>query len=54
MSMLRRYLSDPKHMFEPEHLEIQEDLTYIEHLIRIVDRKEQVIRNKVIPLVMVI
>ena len=41
-------------MLELEQLKIREDLTYIGHLIPIVDQKEQVLRNKVIPLVMVI
>ena len=54
VSMLWRYLSDPSHLLESEQVEIWEDLAYVEHLVRILDKKEQVLRHKVIPLVLVI
>ena len=54
ISMLHKYLSNPSHDITLEPLEFQEDLTYIEHLARVLDRKEQVLRTNVIPLVMVL
>ena len=47
-------MSDPSHELEPEHVEIYEDLSYIEHPMRVMDRREQVLKNKVIPLVLVV
>ena len=54
VSQLRKYISDPSHILEEEVLEIEPDLTYEERPIRIVDRKEKQLRNKVIPLVRVL
>ena len=54
ISMLRKYLSDPSHVLEPPEVELREDLSYEEQPVQIVDRKEKVLRNKVIPLVKVI
>jgi hypothetical protein len=34
-------------------LKIQEELTYVEELVKIVDKKEQVLRAKTIPIVKV-
>ncbi|KAK1384899.1 hypothetical protein POM88_022634 [Heracleum sosnowskyi] len=39
---------------EYEHVNIQPDLTYVEQPMEIIDRKEQVLRNKVIKLVRVV
>ncbi|KAK1385214.1 DNA/RNA polymerase superfamily protein [Heracleum sosnowskyi] len=39
---------------EYEHADIQPDLTYVEQPMEIIDRKEQVLRNKVIKLVRVV
>lgn len=33
--------------------DVQEDLTFVEELLQIIDRKEQVLRNNVIPLIRV-
>ncbi|XP_074318479.1 uncharacterized protein LOC141655291 [Silene latifolia] len=54
VSQLRKYVSDPAHVIEPEVLEIEPDLTYEERPIRITDRKEKRLRNKVVPLVKVL
>ena len=51
VSMFQRYLLDPIHAIIPEPLEVREDITYIEHLVRIFDQKEQVLGTKAIPLV---
>ena len=54
VSNLRKYLADPSHVLAAVELEIQDDLSYAEHPLRIVDRKEQVLRSKVIHWVKVI
>lgn len=45
ISMLRKYNAD---------VDLQPDLTYMEQLVEIMDRKEQVPRNKVVKLVRVL
>ena len=42
ISMLQKYVKDPKHVFEIKPDEIAEDLTYEEILVRILDKKEHV------------
>jgi hypothetical protein len=54
MSMLRKYIANPEVIVEYEPLEIQEGLTYVEKPVRIVDKKEQVLRTKMIPIVKVL
>jgi hypothetical protein len=54
VSMLRKYIANPDVIVEYEQLEIQEGLTYMEEPVRIVDKKEQVLRNKTIPIVKVL
>ena len=41
-------------MLRDQAVELKEDLTYEERPIQIVDRKDQVLRNKVIPMVKVL
>jgi hypothetical protein len=53
VSMLRKYIAIPDVIVEYESLEIQEGLTYVEELVRIVD-KEQVLRTKTILIVKVL
>ena len=53
ISMLRKYVKDPKHVIEIELDEIAEDITYEEIPVRILDKKEHVLRSKVIPQVKV-
>ncbi|GMP72867.1 hypothetical protein CsSME_00030760 [Camellia sinensis var. sinensis] len=48
VSMLRKYIPDPSHVIDHAPLQFKEDLTYEEHPIRIADRKEQVLRRRVI------
>ena len=52
--MLRKYVHDPTHVISHYPLEISGDLSYVEGPIEIVDRRDQVLRNKVIPLVRVL
>ena len=54
VSMLRKYISNPSHVLRDQPVELKEDLTYEERPVQIVDRNDQVLRNKVIPLVKVL
>ena len=54
VSMFRKYMADPSHVLRDQPIELKEDLTYEERPFQIVDRKDQVLRNKVIPLVKVL
>ena len=54
VSMLRRYIPDPSHVLRDQPVELREDLTYEEIPVQILDRREQVLRNKTIPLVEVL
>ena len=51
VSMLRKYIPDPSHVLREQPVQLKENLTYEETLVQNVDRKEQVLRSKVIPLV---
>ncbi|XP_038892579.1 uncharacterized protein LOC120081622 [Benincasa hispida] len=54
VSMLRKYVPDPMHILATQPVQLKEDLSYKEKAIEIVDRKDQVLRNKIIPLVKVL
>ena len=54
VSILRKYIADPSHVLRDQLVELKEDMTYEERPVQIVDRKDQVLRNKVIPLVKVL
>ena len=54
VSMLRKYISDPSHILETTTVEVKEYLSYEEQLVQILDWREQVLRNKTIPLVKVL
>ena len=54
VSMLRKYIADPSHVLRDQPVELKENLTYEERPVQIVDRKDQVLQNKVIPLVKVL
>ncbi|KAF5458936.1 hypothetical protein F2P56_022928 [Juglans regia] len=54
ISMLRKYIPDPTHVIDYEPLQIQEDMTYAEEPVRILERKEQVLRTRTIPFVKVL
>ncbi|XP_075485331.1 uncharacterized protein LOC142525043 [Primulina tabacum] len=53
VSMLRKYEPDPSHVIQPDEVELDPFLSYTEYPICILDRKDKVLRNKVIPLVRV-
>ncbi|KAL6225752.1 hypothetical protein ACLB2K_004601 [Fragaria x ananassa] len=54
VSMLRKYIVDPSHVLQEQPISLQKNLTYEEEPVQILDRKEQVLRNKKIPLVKVL
>ncbi|XP_077249391.1 uncharacterized protein LOC143888889 [Tasmannia lanceolata] len=53
VSMLGKYTSDPNHVIELEPLNLREDLSFEEQPVRLVDRKDQVLRRRTIPYVKV-
>ena len=52
--MLRKYVPDPSHILQHEPLQIDEDLSYKERPVQILDRKVKDLRNKSISLVKVL
>ena len=54
VSMLRKYIPDPLHVLREQPVQLKENLTYEKTPVQIVDRMEQVLRSKVIPLVKVL
>jgi len=54
VSQLRKCAHDPSHVISYEPLDIQADLTYEELSVQVLDRKEQQLRTKTIPLVKVL
>ncbi|KAL0540156.1 hypothetical protein IC582_024386 [Cucumis melo] len=54
VSILRKYIPDPSHVLQDQPVELKEDLSYVEEPVQILDRKEQVLRNKTIPLIKVL
>ncbi|XP_057972648.1 uncharacterized protein LOC131160780 [Malania oleifera] len=54
VSMLKRYVPDPSYIISYEALEIGDTLSYDEVPVQILDRKEQELRTKKIPLVKVL
>jgi len=54
VSTLRKHVHDPRHIIDFEPLQVQDNLKYEELPIRILDRKEQRLRTKTIPLVKVL
>ena len=52
--MLRRYRSDPSHVITDQPIEVNDDLSYIEEPIQIVDSRIKQLRNRRIPMVKVL
>ena len=46
VSMLRKYIADPSHILKEQPIQLKENLTYEEHPVEILDRRDQVLRNK--------
>ncbi|XP_048502921.1 uncharacterized protein LOC125498707 [Beta vulgaris subsp. vulgaris] len=54
VSQLRKYISNPSHVIQPETIELDETLTFEERPIRILDSKTRNTRSKAIKLVKVL
>ncbi|CAL5438060.1 unnamed protein product [Camellia sinensis] len=54
VSMLRKYKPDPSHVLDWTDLEVDEEASYEKRLVRVLDRRDQVLRGKTIPLVKVL
>lgn len=54
ISMLRKYEPDLLHVLDYEMIEIDDRTSYIDRPVQIIDRKEQVLRNKTISLVKIL
>ena len=54
VSMLHKYIPDPSHVLIDQLVELKDNLTYKEQPMQIVDRREQILHNKAIPLVKVL
>ena len=52
--MLRKYISDPSHVLQPQSVELNEDLTFEEEPIAIVDYQVRQLKSKVILMVKVL
>ncbi|KAF5940606.1 hypothetical protein HYC85_021773 [Camellia sinensis] len=54
ISMLRKYEPDPSHVLDWTDLEVDEDVSYEERPVRVLERRDRVLRDKMIPLVKVL
>lgn len=54
VSQLRKYVPEPSHILSYSPLQIQEDLSYIEEPVQVLDHKVKQLRNKTIPLIKVL
>ena len=54
VSMLQKYVSDTTHVLSYEKLELDQDLSYEERPVQILDRNDKVLRNKTIALIKVL
>lgn len=54
VSLLKWYISDPSHVMDYAPLQLESNLTYIEEPVQILDRKEQELQTKRIPIVNVL
>ena len=52
--MLRKYISNPLHVLETPAVDLREDLLFEVQSVGILDQKEKVLRNKVVPMVKVL
>ncbi|XP_017976429.1 PREDICTED: uncharacterized protein LOC108661944 [Theobroma cacao] len=54
VSMLRKYNPDPSHVIQYENIQLQDDLTYEEQPVAILDRQVKKLRSKVVASVKVL
>lgn len=50
VSVLRKYIADPSHILDYQPIRISKDMSYKEQSMEILDKKEQALRKRVIPL----
>ena len=48
VSKLKKYCPDPQHVLSTEEIELQEDLTFEEKPLKILDRKVKTLRTKTV------
>ncbi|XP_073153583.1 uncharacterized protein [Henckelia pumila] len=53
VSLFRQYFANESHILHPTEFQLKPNLSYVERMLRILNRKDKVLRNKRIPLVMV-
>ena len=54
VSRLKKYYPDPQHVLATEKINLQENLSYREEPVEIIDRKIKVLKTKEMPLVKVL
>ena len=54
VSQLRKYIPDPSHIIEPDPIQLQEDLSYEEQPVQILNRRGKHLHRKMVPLVKVL
>jgi len=54
VSQLRKYIPNPSHIIKPDPIQLQEDLSYEEQPMQILDRQEKHLCRKTLPLVKVL
>ena len=53
VSMMRKYILDLSHVLQAQSVKLKKDLSYLKEVVQILNKKEQVLRNKMITLVKV-
>ena len=54
VSQLRKYIPDPSHIIEADPVQLQEDLSYKEQPVQILDRRKKHLHRKMVPLLKVL
>ena len=54
VSQLRKYVYNPSHILRHEPLQIEENLSYVEQLVRVLDRRVKELQDKSIPLLKIL
>ena len=54
VSILRRYEPDSTHVLRYEEIDVDDKVSYVERPVRIEDKKDRVLRSKMIPMVKVV
>ncbi|XP_060960843.1 uncharacterized protein LOC133031378 [Cannabis sativa] len=54
VSMLQKYVLVPSHVLSYEALELQPDLSYQEQPVQVLNKREKVLRNKIIALIKIL